>query len=97
MAKIGVEIQQVIEVVVDCEPYRGQGRRSQAQLAGAVDHVHVRHGIAKLVGDLSGSIGRVVVDDQDRAWRSEQPDRSPPGASGFPPRCMLPGKRAASV
>ena len=43
-------------------------------LPGAMNHVDVGQGFSKLVGDLARAVGRVVVDDQDRAAGRELPD-----------------------
>ena len=75
MAEIRVQIQEIVKLVLDRESDRGQDRRPQTELAGAMDHVNVGKRRSKLIGDLPGAVGRVVVDDQDRALRRELADR----------------------
>jgi hypothetical protein len=74
MAEVGVEVKQVIKVMVDRIPDRGQGGRSQAELAGPMQHIHIRQVPSDLVGNPAGSVRRVIVDHEDRAIGSKLAD-----------------------
>ena len=74
VAEIGVEVEQVIEMMVDREPDRRQGRRAQPQLARPVQHVDVWQSIAQISSAIwpvpSGELSSITRIEQSGAnWR----------------------------
>ena len=57
MAEVGVHVEEAIVVVLDGVTHAGQDRRAQAQLAGPMQHVHLRIGRGGLVGPGSRAVG----------------------------------------
>jgi hypothetical protein len=70
MAAIGVEIEQKLIAVLDRKSHGGECGRAQSQFAGPMDDVDARVGGFQFIGQLSGPVRRVIVDDQDLGARS---------------------------